>query len=46
VDGEEDRDPDISRSVLNTVLNIINNEFVAECLAKVVRLLNVHLMLQ
>jgi hypothetical protein len=41
-DGEEVLDPDISISVLSTVLNTINNEFEHECNDEVVRLLNVH----
>jgi len=40
--GEEVLDPDITSSVLSTVLNTINNEFEHECLDEVVRLLNVH----
>jgi len=40
VDGEEDLDPENTSSVLNTVLNTINNKFEHECLDKAVRLLN------
>jgi len=39
-DGQEVLDPDITRSVLNTVLNTLNNEFEHECLDEAVRLLN------
>jgi len=39
-DGEEVLDPENSSSVLNTVLNTINNEFEHECLGEAVRLLN------
>jgi len=42
VDGEEDLDPDNTSSVLNAVLNTINNEFEQECLDEAVRLLNAH----
>jgi len=42
VDGEEVLDPDNTRSVLNTVLNTINNEFEHDCLDEAVRLLNAH----
>ena len=41
-DGEEVLDPENTSSVLNTVLNPINNEFEHECLDEEVRLLNVH----
>jgi len=40
-DGEEVLDPDNTSSVLNTVLNTINNEFEHKCLDEAVRLLNV-----
>ena len=39
-DGKEVLDPDITSSVLCTVLNTINNQFEHECLDEVVRLLN------
>jgi len=39
-DGEEVLDPENSISVLNMILNTINNEFEHECLDKAVRLLN------
>jgi len=39
-DGEEVFDPENTSSVLNTVLNTINNEFEHECLDDAVRLLN------
>jgi hypothetical protein len=42
VDGEENLDLDNTSSVLNTVLNTINNEFEHECLDEAVRLLNAH----
>jgi len=42
VDGEEDLDPENTSSVLNTVLNTINNKFEHECLEEAVRLLNAH----
>jgi len=38
-DGEEVLDPENTSSVLNTVLNAINNEFKHECLDEAVRLL-------
>jgi len=41
-DGKEVLDPDISISVLSTVLNTINNEFDYGCLDEAVRLLNAH----
>jgi len=41
-DGEEVLDPDNTRSVLNTVLDPIYNEFEHKCLGEVVRLLNAH----
>jgi len=41
-DGEEVLDPANTSSVLNTVLNAINNEFEHECLDEAVRLLNAH----
>jgi len=41
-DGEEVLDPEHTSSVLNTVLNKINNKFEQECLDEAVRLLNVH----
>jgi len=41
-DGEEVLDPENTSSVLNTVLNPINNEFEHECLDEAVRLLNAH----
>jgi len=41
-DGEEVLDPKNTISVLNTVLNTINNEFEHECLDKAVWLLNTH----
>jgi len=40
VDGEDVLDLADTSSVLNTVLNTINNEFEHECLAKAVSLLN------
>jgi len=46
VDGEDDLDPENTSSVLNTVLNKINNEFEHECLEEAVRLLNAHLTCQ
>jgi len=39
-DGKEVLDPENTSSVLNTVLNTINNEFEHECLDDAVRLLN------
>ena len=42
VECEEDLDPVNTSSVLNTVLNAINNEFEHECLDEAVRLLNAH----
>jgi len=39
-DGEEVLDPENSISVLNMILNTINNEFEHECLDEAVRLLN------
>jgi len=42
VDGEEDLDPENNSSVLNTVLNKINDEFEQEFLEEAVRLLNAH----
>jgi hypothetical protein len=39
-DGVEDLDPDNTCSVLNTVLNTINNEFEHQCHDEAVRLLN------
>jgi hypothetical protein len=42
VDGKEDHDPDNTSSVLNMVLNTINNKFEHECLDEAVRLLNAH----
>jgi hypothetical protein len=42
VDGMEDLNPDNTSSVLNTVLNSINNEFEHQCLDEAVRLLNEH----
>ena len=39
-DGEEVLDPVNTRSVLNTVLNTMNNEFEHECFDEAVRLLN------
>ena len=42
VDGEEVLDPDNTSSVLNTVLNTINNKFEHECLDEAVTLLNAH----
>jgi len=39
-DGEEVLDPENTSSVLNTVLDTINNEFEHECLDEAVRLLN------
>jgi hypothetical protein len=41
-DGEEDLDLENTISVLNTVLNKINNEFEHECLEEAVRMLNAH----
>ena len=46
VDGEEGLDPDITSSVLNAVVNTINNEFEHEYLEEAVRLLNAHLICQ
>ena len=46
VDGEENLDPDNTSSVLNPVLNTINNKFEHECLDEAVRLLNAHLICQ
>ena len=40
--GEEVLDPDNTSSVLNTVLNTINNGSEHECLGEAVRLLNAH----
>jgi hypothetical protein len=42
VDGEEDLDLDNTSSVMNTVLNTINNEFEHECLDDAVGLLNAY----
>jgi hypothetical protein len=42
VDGKEDIDPDNTGSVLNKVLNTINNEFEHQCLDEAVRVLNAH----
>ena len=42
MDGKEELDPGNPSSVLNTVLNTINNKFEHECLEKAVRLLNAH----
>jgi len=39
-DGEEVLDPENKSSVLNTVLNTINNEFEHQCLNEAVRLVN------
>jgi len=41
-DGEEVFDPQNTSSVLNTVLNTINNEFEHECFDEAVRLLKAH----
>jgi hypothetical protein len=41
-DGEEDLHPDNTSSVLNSVLNTINNEHEHECLDEAVRLLNAY----
>jgi hypothetical protein len=41
-DGEEGLDRENTSSVLNPVLNTINNEFEHECLDEAVRLLNAH----
>jgi len=41
-DGEEVLNPENTSSVLNTVLNTINNEFEHECLDEAVRVLNAH----
>jgi len=41
-DREEVLDPENTSSVLNTVLNTINNEFEHKCLDEAVRLLNAH----
>jgi len=46
VECEEDLDPVNTSSVLNTVLNAINNEFEHECLDEAVRLLNAHYICQ
>jgi hypothetical protein len=42
VDNEEVLDPDNASSVLNTVLNTINNKFQPACHDEAVRLLNAH----
>ena len=42
VDRKEDLNADNTSSVLNTVLNTINNEFEHKCLEEAVRLLNAH----
>jgi hypothetical protein len=42
VDGEEDIDPDNTGSVLDMVLNTLNNEFEHKFLVETVRLLNAH----
>jgi hypothetical protein len=42
VDGEEDLDPQNNSSVLDNILNTINNEFEREWLEEAVRLLNAH----
>jgi hypothetical protein len=41
-DGEKVLDPENTSSLLNTVLNTINNQFEHECLDEAVRLLNGH----
>jgi len=41
-DGEEILNPENANSVLNAVLNTINNEFEHYCIGEVVRLLNAH----
>ena len=46
VDGEEDLHPDNPSSVLNTVLNTIDNQFEHQCLDEAVRLLNAHQICQ
>jgi len=46
VDCKEDIDPEGTSSVLNTVLNTINNKFEYECLQEAVGLLNAHPILQ
>jgi hypothetical protein len=46
VDAEEHLDPDTTSSVLNTILNTINNEFEHKYLDEAVRLLNAHLISQ
>jgi len=45
-DGEEDLDTENTSSLMNTVLNTINNEFEHKCLEEAVRLLNAHLIRQ
>jgi len=45
-DGEELLSPDNSSSLLNTVLNTVNNKFEHECLSEAVRLLDVWLIRQ
>ena len=42
MDGDKELDPENTRSVVNTVLDTINNAFEHECLADPVRLLNAH----
>jgi hypothetical protein len=42
VDGEEDLDPQNNSSVLDNIVNSINNEFVRKWLEEAVRLLNAH----
>jgi len=44
--GEEVLDPENTSSVLNTVLNTINNKFEHKCLDEAVRLLNTHAIRQ
>jgi len=45
-DGKEDLNPENTSSVVNTVLNTINNEFELKCLEEAVWLLNAHPILQ
>ena len=42
VDSEEDLYPENTNSVMNTVLNTINNKFEHKCLDEAVRLLNAY----
>ena len=42
MDGKEDLDPENTSSVLNTILNTINNGFEHECHVEGVRMLNAH----